>query len=220
MTGPPPGSARPLVVAHRAGNRPDDARAAARAGADLVEIDLHMRRGRLEVRHPRRLGPVLWDRERVALARGPAQAPEPVLAALGPAVEPMLDLKGGPRRLATRALEAARAAIRDRPVTISSRRWDLLDEVAGRAGVRALRSAAGRRELAALRRLGRDDGVAGVCVRRDLLTAAMVAALREECGAVLTWPVADLADARLLASWGVSGLVCDDLGLVAALASG
>ena len=64
---------RALLVAHRAGNDPRSARAAAQAGADLVEADVHLRRGRLELRHPRRIGPVLWDREGVALVRGAPQ---------------------------------------------------------------------------------------------------------------------------------------------------
>jgi glycerophosphoryl diester phosphodiesterase len=138
---------RPLLIAHRAGNAPGPAAAAAAAGADLVEADVHMLGGRLELRHPRRLGPLLWDREGAALARGAPQALEPVLAALGPQAEPMLDLKGGPPGLAEAALDVVRGALGDRPVTISSRRWGLLDRLEGAPGARLVRSAASRREV-------------------------------------------------------------------------
>jgi glycerophosphoryl diester phosphodiesterase len=214
-------SGRILLVAHRAGNDPRSARAAVDAGADLVEADVHMFRGRLEVRHPRRAGPVLWDREGVALARGPAQALEPVLAALGPSAEPLLDLKGGPPRLAEAALAAARDAIGDRPVTIASRRWALLERLAGAPGVRLVRSAASRREVARLLRLAERGGLGdGAAVRADLLAPPVAAALRGAAPLLMAWPVTDAAGARALVALGVNGLICEDAALVAARALG
>jgi glycerophosphoryl diester phosphodiesterase len=212
---------RPLLVAHRAGNDPGSARAAAEAGADLVEADVHMRRGRLELRHPRRLGPVLWDREGVALARGTPQALEPVLAALGPRAEPLLDLKSGPPRLAEAALAAVRAALGDRPVTIASRRWELLERVAGAPGVRLLRSAASRREVARLLRLAEAGRLGdGACVRADLLAPPVGAALGGAAPLLMSWPVGDEPQARRLAALGANALLCEDAALVAALALG
>ena len=208
-------SAGPLLVAHRVEDRACAAQAVA-AGADLVEIDVHLRRGALEVRHPRRAGPVLWDREGVRLARGPAAPLEPLLAA-GRGAEAMLDLKWGPSGLGPAALAAARRAGRER-LTVSSRRWRLLDRLAGEPGVRLAYSAAGGRELGRLRRRDIPDG-AGVCVRRDLLDAAVVGDLVREHGLVLTWPVRDRADAERLVGWGVGGLICDDLALLAVLAA-
>ncbi len=214
-------SGRPLVVAHRAGNDPATARAAAEAGADLVEADVHMRRGRLELRHPRRLGPVLWDREGVALARGAPQEPGAALAALGPRAEPLLDLKGGPPRMAEAALAAVRAALGQRPVTIASRRWALLDRLAAAPGLRLVRSAASAREvrglmaLAAAGRLGD-----GACVRADLLAPDVAATLGRAAPFLGTWPVADAAEAERLAGLGATALIVDDLALVARLAAG
>jgi glycerophosphoryl diester phosphodiesterase len=213
-------SARPLVVAHRAGNDPASARAAAEAGADLVEADLHMRGGRLELRHPRRLGPVLWDREGIALARGAARDPGPVLAALGPRAEPLLDLKGGPPRLAEAALAAVRAVLGERPVTIASRRWRLLDRLAGAPGVRRLRSAASPREVRALLALAAAGRLGdGACVRADLLAPEVADALRLAAPFLGTWPVADATEAERLAGLGATALIVEDLALVARLAA-
>ena len=72
----------PLLIAHRAGNDPAHLRAAEDAGADVIEADLHLWRGRLELRHLKTAGPlpVYWDRwalappwRRFDSARGPAR---------------------------------------------------------------------------------------------------------------------------------------------------
>jgi len=211
---------RELVVAHRAGNDPAAARAAAEAGADLVEADVHRRRGRLELRHRRRLGPVLWDREGVALARGAPQDPAAALAAMGARAEPLLDLKGGPPRMAEAALAAARAALGERPVTIASRRWGLLDRLEGAPGVRRLRSAASPREVRALMRLALAGRLGdGACVRADRLTPQVADTLLRAAPFLGTWPVADAAEARRLTALGATALIVDDLALVARLAS-
>ena len=61
---------RPFVVAHRAGNDLGTLRRAEALAIPLVEADVHLRRGRIEVRHLKTLGPlpVLWDRWRLAPA--------------------------------------------------------------------------------------------------------------------------------------------------------
>lgn len=211
---------RPLLVAHRAGNDPALVAPAVAAGADLVEIDVHLWRGTLQVRHPRRFGPVLWDRD-AGLRRVRRRLPtlDAVLAALPPGAEPMLDLKQGPRGLAEAALDACRR--RGLPaVTVASRRWHLVDALAGEPGVRRVHSAAGSRELARLLARPGELRPRFVCARRDLLTAQSVRRIRDAAGAVMTWPVADAADAARLAGWGVEGLICDDIALVAALSRG
>lgn len=210
-------SGRPLLIAHRAGNDPARAREACRAGADLVELDVHLRGSRLEVRHAHRLGPLLRDGVRLRLARRADPELEEVLAGIDAGVEPMLDLKDGPATMAIPVLAAARRARGGRPVTISARRPELLAPLVGEADVRAVHSAARPREVEALRRAVSDGGVGGACVRRDRLDADLAAELRAGAGVLMTWPVADAADAACLRDWGVNGLICDDLALVAAL---
>jgi hypothetical protein len=52
----------PELIAHRVGNSLEEVAAAA-GRADLVEIDVHLFRGRLEVRHAKVLWPtaILWE---------------------------------------------------------------------------------------------------------------------------------------------------------------
>lgn len=56
----------PLAIAHRGGNTLDAARTALETGADMLEADIWMHNGRIEVRHMHRFGPVLWERWRIA----------------------------------------------------------------------------------------------------------------------------------------------------------
>ncbi len=213
MSGPP------LLVAHRAGNDPAHVAPALAAGADLIEIDVHLHRGTLEVRHPRRFGPVLWDRHGVRLVgRRPPPTLDEVLQRLPAGSEPMLDLKQGGAEIGGAALEACRRRGFG-AVTVASRRWALVDRLAGQEGVRAVHSAAGRRELGRL--LARPPARAPrvVCARRDLLDAGSARSILAVAGALMTWPVDDRDDAATLAGWGVGGLICDDLALVATLAA-
>src|ERR1043165_6320050 len=120
----------PFVVAHRAGNDLELLRRAEAVRPGLIEADVHLFRGRLEVRHLKTLGPlpVFWDRWYFASPPTPRLELRELLAATGAPV--MLDLKGG-RRLGRRV-----AGLVDRPVTVCSRRWSALEPFAGRPEVR------------------------------------------------------------------------------------
>jgi hypothetical protein len=198
------GATSPFVVAHRAGNDLLRLNAAAALGLPLAEADVHLYRGRLEVRHRKTAGPlpVLWDRWELAPASGPRLLLEDLLASApegGP--ELMLDLKGHDPRLADRVLEA----VRDRGrVTVCSQDWRLLGRMAEAPGVRIVHSVGGRRALA---RLLAGGPVEAVSIHRRLLDAPSVAALRRRTGLVMSWPVETVPDARRLAGLGVDGMI-------------
>jgi hypothetical protein len=69
-----------FIVAHRAGNDIGRLRAAEALRLPLVEADVHLFAGRLEVRHRKTVGPIpiLWDRWELA----PPWAPRMLLADL------------------------------------------------------------------------------------------------------------------------------------------
>ncbi|MBY0394868.1 MAG: hypothetical protein K2X91_00145, partial [Thermoleophilia bacterium] len=107
-----------------------------------------------------------------------------------------------------------------REVIVASRRWALLDPAGGRPGVRTVLTAGSARELAALRRrLARLPLPGGVCVHRSLLDPDVAGELAAAVPLVMTWPVISRSDARTLLGWRVTGLICDDLALVSALAA-
>ena len=91
MRSSPPAS---FIVAHRAGNELARLRAAEALRLPLVEADVHLFRGRLEVRHRKTLGPVpiLWDRWELAPPWTPRLRHDVRLAAPAPGPELLPDL--------------------------------------------------------------------------------------------------------------------------------
>lgn len=197
-------------VAHRAGNVVGGATDAARR-ADLVELDVHWHRGRIEVRHAKRLWFTgrLWERwylldrttARLTLAE--------VLDGVDPALHLLVDLKGVTPRLS----RAVRDALADRSgYTVATKSWWLLRSFRDDPRVRTLRSAGNRLRLAVLRWVHLPAGTDGVAVHHRLLTAPLVAELAAR-GQVFTWGVTDRRRAELLVGWGVAGIIVDDLAL-------
>ena len=121
----------PLLIAHRAGNEPARLRAAERAGADVIEADLHLRRGRLELRHLKTAGPLplYWDRWALAPPWRRFDDLDDLLAAARPETALMLDLKGSDPAAARMLSAALSRAARRRARFVSAREWPLLDEI-------------------------------------------------------------------------------------------
>jgi len=206
-------AAGPFLVAHRAGNDLAALRRAEAAGAGLIEADVHLYAGRLEVRHLKTVGPlpILWDRWYVRRPGRPRLELAALLAAAAPDTALMLDLKGVDPRL-PRRVAAELARVRPGvPVTVCARRWRLLEPLDGMAGVRIVHSVGSRRQLRALRRRFRGRRLGGVSIHRRLLDAATVADLRRRADLVLTWPVTTAEDARRLGAWGVDGVIREGL---------
>lgn len=208
------------LVAHRAGNDPARARAFPPGVVDVIEADVHLHRGRLEVRHAKRIWflPILWDRWYLANPFAPPLLLDTVLESLDPRVTLMVDLKG-----ITPGLGRAVRTLVDRHATpeliVSARVWRHLRHFRDRPGTLLLRSAGNRRELRRLLRqpAGTWDGVS---VHRELLTPAVVARLRTRAREVWTWPVNTPAAAREVAALGVTGVISDAPLEVAATVAG
>jgi glycerophosphoryl diester phosphodiesterase len=208
-TGTPAG---PFVVAHRSGNSLTALRAAEALGVPAIEADVHLHRGRLEVRHLKTLGPVplLWDRWRLASPfAGRLLLPE-LLRAVEPPTELVLDLKGRDRRLAGRVLDALGPRLAEgHGVTICARSWRLLEPFAGSEHVGLVHSVGSARQLARLRRRLGGRRIEGISIHERLLDSGRVRELREVADVILTWPVNTVERARELAGWGVDGLISD-----------
>jgi glycerophosphoryl diester phosphodiesterase len=196
----------PFLVAHRAGNDVTMLRRAEGLRARLVEADVHLFAGRLEVRHFKTLGPLpmLWDRWYLAPRGTPRMELAALLAAVAPGTELMLDLKGLDPRLPRRV--AAELARHGGQVTVCSRNWRFLRRL---AGVRVVHSVGSRRQLRVLRRRFAGRRLAGVSIHRKLLDPGTVADLRRRAELIITWPVATAEEARRLAGWGVDGVITE-----------
>ena len=211
-----------LAVAHRAGNTLPDLRAALAAGVDLVEADVHLYRGALEVRHRKALGPHLyWERWAQLNRRRNMIVPDlrEVLATAAGDPRLMLDLKGPSLDVAPEVAEALRLYAPDVPVAVCTKQWAMLDAFAGQSHVRRILSASDPLQLARLRARLRRGRVDGVSIRLRLLSAAVVEELRRATDTVLAWPVdspAALARARAV---GATGVISKNLPMLAGLAT-
>jgi glycerophosphoryl diester phosphodiesterase len=205
-----------LVIAHRAGNDPVALPEAARC-ADVMEADVHLFRGRLEVRHAKTLGPVpvLWERWYLLPRATPRPLLTDVLAAVPDGVDLMLDLKGPDPRLPGAVLQATadwRAS--GRRLTLCGRVWWSVDRLRGQPGISVLHSVGSRRQLRVLFRQFDSGTMEGVSVDHRLLTHDLVAALLQRAAYVWCWPVNDPATAAKLADWGVTGFITDQPALL------
>lgn len=210
-----------LAVAHRAGNTLAGLTAAFAAGVDLVEADVQLYRGALEVRHSRTLGPrLLWDRGGGLTRRRELPDLARILEVAAGDPRLLLDLKGRAPDVAARVAETLRVRAPGVPVAVCTKEWAMLDAFAADRNVKRIYSAA---NAAQLRRLlvrlrgGRADGVS---IRLRLLTPPVMAELVRVTDLILAWPVdsaAALARAREL---GVTGVVSKDLALLGRLGRG
>jgi glycerophosphoryl diester phosphodiesterase len=201
----------PFVVAHRAGNDLRSLRRAESAKVAVVEADLHLYAGRVEVRHLRTLGPVpvLWDRWKLAPPWAPRLLLDRLLQTAAPSTLLMLDLKGRDRRLALRVAAALREHRRPRTVCCS-KNWALLTAMRNIDGVDLIHSVGSARQLGALRALAASQAVAGVSIHKRLLGPAALADLRRRVGVVMAWPVLGSEEAGRLVGWGVDGVITQD----------
>jgi glycerophosphoryl diester phosphodiesterase len=202
---------RPFIVAHRAGNRLSDLHAAEHLKPTLVEADVRLYRGRLEVRHLKTAGPIpiLWDRWELQASWRPQLHLEDLLAATAANSELMLDLKGPRRRLAERVLRAIEPYLHERRFTVCARWWRLLEHFAG-TPVRCVYSVGNERQLRSVLRRFANEGLEGVSIHERLADRETVAALRKIADVVIAWPVNESARARELLRLGVAGLITDD----------
>jgi len=197
-----------FVVAHRAGNDLALLQEAEQLGVALIEADVRLWRGRLEVRHLKTAGPlpILWDRWRLGNPFAPRLELRELLAAARGSTELLLDLKGRDRRLSELVLAQLPPG---RRVTVCARSRGLLEPFAELEHVRLLQSVGSLRQLRRL--LGTADGLVldGVSIHERLLDERVAAELLRYGATVVTWPVNTLQRARELALLGVHGLISD-----------
>jgi glycerophosphoryl diester phosphodiesterase len=202
-----------LQIAHRAGNELSLLEPAIALGADLLEADVHLRRGRLEIRHGKSLGPVPWLWERWYLLRDVRLTLAELRDGLPEGATLMLDLKGWQPWLGAMVREVMKDAA---PYVVCGRRWRMLEAFADLPHVQVVHSARTARELHRL-----DDHLArhhtwGVSVHRELLTVERVARLRHRADVVMTWPVDTVAVYDEVVAYGVNGVISNDLSVLAA----
>jgi glycerophosphoryl diester phosphodiesterase len=205
-----------LAVAHRAGNDLAALREAAELGADVIEADVHLHKGRLEIRHTKSLGPLPWLWDKWALHPvDPGQLLLHQLMAVLPVGQTvMLDLKGV-GRVGPETLRFLQQRAVEHPIWVCARWWPSSLAFADQPWAKVLLSCRGRTEISRLlRRLRAGRPPYGVSIHLSMLTPELVTEIQSHGTKVLSWPVDDphaLEQARRL---GIDGAITKDLGIV------
>ncbi len=187
------------------------------SGADVIELDVWLHRGRLEVRHEKTMWvvPLLWDRWKIAPGWTPRLHLDESLREIGdgPAAL-MLDLKGNDLRLPAAALAAVTASGTRRRIVVCSQNWRMLDAITARNGVGVWYSIGKRWRLRAVLE-GRDRPRGdGISIHQKFLDTPTISALRAVAPTIVTWPVNDEARLRALVELGVAGMITDEASII------
>lgn len=202
------------VVAHRAGNTVVAAQEAL-GKVDMIELDVHVLRGRVEVRHEKVLHPTrrLWEKWYL-LPRGAHGVPiEDVLDVVERTTPLMIDLKCFTRRSALRVREVIPP---EQPIVVSTRSWPILNVFADRPNTRTLRSCGAAWQLWLALHRARFEERQGVSVHERRLTPAVIAALHERTEVVYSWGIKTPERYEELVDTGISGMILDDYSIAQA----
>ena len=200
-----------LLVAHRSGNTVETAHRD-EDRADVIELDVHVHRGRVVVRHEKVLRPTsrLWERWYLLPAGTPVPTIDEVLDVLDENTPLLLDLKCFTRRAGRRI---RRAVPGRRPLIVSCRTWWVLGAFGDRPDTTLLRSCGSDRQLRLATWWPGLGPRRGLVVHQRLLDPDVVRDLRRRTPEVFTWAVTTRDRARELVEAGVTGLIVDDLSI-------
>lgn len=207
---------RPLTSAHRAGNDIAFARKVIARGVDLLETDIWLHNGQLELRHRNTMGPIplLWDRWSLRPGWGPRLLLRDLLEATSRDAMPFLDLKGEELDLAPEIVREVRRVQPGRHVVMCGRNWPQLDPVVAEPDVTIFYSVGDEEERSAVvPRLTRMEAPA-LSIRRELITPDFMARITYLGTTVIGWAVNTTGQARQLYDLGVDGFTSDNLDLL------
>jgi glycerophosphoryl diester phosphodiesterase len=203
------------AIAHRAGNNLHQLEEALDAGIDAIECDFWHARGRLALRHERKLPglPVIFDKWYLRFALGELSLRR-LLAAISFRAELFLDIKSRTPRAADAVLDLYHDNASMMPHTlVCSYQWKLLDRIAeAKTDMELFYSIGSAGGVDALiKGMDRTHRPAGTSIRHTVLSADVVARLHAEGLQVFAWTVNTRHRAEELISWGIDGLISDDL---------
>jgi hypothetical protein len=210
----------PVLIAHRAGNNLDVARNTAAAGVDIVEADLWLYQGRLEVRHSKTIGPLplRCDRWWIQFYPPPCLQLEDLLRGVDTNTTIMLDLKGRHPDLPQRLLEVCRRERPGQQILVCSRTWTYLEVLRHEPDVDVVYSIGNRRQLTQAWKMLEQEGYDAVSIHNELLTPETTRKLLERVPAIITWPINDRVKLELVNNLGVTGVISDSLELLSEIA--
>ncbi|HLB23732.1 MAG TPA: glycerophosphodiester phosphodiesterase [Dehalococcoidia bacterium] len=203
------------AIAHRAGNNLHALELALQAGVDAIECDFWHDRGRLTLRHERKLPavPLFYDKWILRWSMGHLNLRD-LLRQINFRAQLFLDIKSASPAAADAVLDLYRDNESMMPAAlVSSQQWKLLDRIAAAgAGMQICYSVGARREIdPLLRRAEHGPRPHGTSIRHTLLNADVVTRLHDAGLKVYAWTVNTPHRAEELRALGVDGVISDDL---------
>jgi hypothetical protein len=207
---------KPVTIAHRAGNDIPLARHAAALNVDIVEADVWLYEGRLEVRHSKTIGklPLRWDRWWIKFWPPPPLLLDELLRTLDPSTTVMLDLKGRDPELPEKLLEVCRRERPGRQILACSQTWSFLEELRNEPDVAVIYSIGSSRQLRRAWLMLEREGYDAVSIHNELLTPESTRRLLDRVSAIITWPINDHTTLERVARLGVTGVISDSFDLL------
>ena len=206
---------RPLTIAHRAGNSVQEAQHAIALGCDLIETDIWLHNGKLDLRHMHRLGPlpIYWERWRISIGL-PRLGFNDLLGAIDEDSLLFLDMKGDDPRLGPAIVNELRQHAPGRRVALCGRSYPQLDAVLDEPEVTIFYSVGEQKEFAAAwPRLEQMEWPA-ISIHRKLISSEVMDRLNAMNATVICWNVNTTEQARMLHEMGVDGFTSDNLELL------
>ncbi|MGB4861124.1 MAG: glycerophosphodiester phosphodiesterase [Tepidiformaceae bacterium] len=206
-----PGRDGPAIIAHGGGNNLATARKFLDAGADYLEVDLWLHKGRFEARHERRMRwlPLLFEKWYLSRpARGDYGLAQLLAECEERGAGVFLDLKNGGAASAALLRTTIATSGHSGRVVASSQQWRTLraiNEIT--PDVDSFYSIDVQAKLDLFRSVvDRDTRPRGVSCRHSLLSRRVVRELHDRGLLVVAWTVDEMDRARELVDWGVDGL--------------
>lgn len=207
---------RPFASAHRAGNSRAAAMAAIEAGADLLETDIWLHKGRLELRHKETLGPIpiLWERWAIAPGWRKRYVLRDLLQDTPETTLLFLDFKGSNMDLGPAVLRELDATAPERTVAICGRNYPLLQTIANDPRIICFYSVGDDTEWPVAQQLIAASEAPALSIRADLATPDRLQWMNERGGVVVCWDVNSVEEMERLRAAGVDGFTTDHFDLL------
>jgi len=212
------------------------------SAADLIEVDVWYRAGKVWVRHEARMRPLplLVDKRMRGHSLPPWSLPlgrrwyvrldvdrlklDEVIEMLAGAKGLLVDVKGSypgeeNQEFASALVRTVREHSAERSVAICGQYWPVLDDVRREAPDLEVRYSVERtfQWEKFMRLVADDERVRRVCIEHRFLNEERVRFLEEQGVNVYCWTVDDREEARRLAAAGADGIISNDLELLAEL---
>lgn len=206
---------KPFASAHRAGNSRKLAISAIEAGADLLETDIWLHKGRLEIRHKHRLGslPILWEKWSIALDFRRYTLRD-LLHDVPDTTVLFLDFKGWDMDLGPAVLNELNATAPDRVVATCGRNYPQLQTIADNPNILTFYSVGTEAEWPVAQPLIEASSHPALSLIASMATPERIDWMNSIGGTVVCWDVKSIEQMEYLRNLGVDGFTTDNTGLL------